>query len=454
VTVRHFGRFSITATTALLLLIFLAARGGLSAQAPQGPPTGAPQPAGPGGGRGGPQQPKNLQILKDIPLDQLQLTMQYIAASLGVQCNYCHVQGQNDLDDKETKKRAREMMLMVQDINGKFFDGTERLSCASCHNGRARPVRTPPLAVDMSPAEAAVAAAGRGRGGRGGAGGPGAQGGPGGPAGAPGGAPGAQGAPAAGGTPGTAGQEGRGGPGRGAGPQEPPEPTETVDEVIAKYVQALGGQQVLQNAKSRVMTGTVTSRDLVASPVTVQEKSTGEYRIDIATQPIPTIRAFDGKAAWAIGGGGGGRGGAPPDAPRDLAGFQMQQGLRLADFTLPTRLKERYTSLLVNKAYDTIDAKPVVVLTGRLTPTITEQLSFDRASGLLLRRVITTTGARLMNLPEQIDYSDYRDVSGLKVPFTVRHATWNAVTTEKFSDVKINAPVDDAVFAKPAPKPQ
>jgi hypothetical protein len=224
--------------------------------------------------------------------------------------------------------------------------------------------------------------------------------------------------------------------------------------VIAKYVQALGGQQVLQNAKSRVMTGTVTSRDLVASPVTVQEKSTGEYRIDIATQPIPTIRAFDGKAAWAIGGGGGGRGGTPPDAPRDLAGFQMQQGLRLADFTLPTRLKERYTSLLVNKAYDTIDAKPVVVLTGRLTPTITEQLSFDRASGLLLRRVITTTGARLMNLPEQIDYSDYRDVSGLKVPFTVRHATWNAVTTEKFSDVKINAPVDDAVFAKPAPKPQ
>ena len=84
---------------------------------------------------------------------------------------------------------------------------------------------------------------------------------------------------------------------------------------------------------------------------------------------------------------------------------------------------------------------------------MTEQLSFDRASGLLLRRLIITTGERLMNLPEQIDYSDYRDVGGVKVPFTVRHATWNAVTTEKFADVKINAPIDDAVFAKPAPKP-
>ena len=57
-----------------------------------------------------------------------------------------------------------------------------------------------------------------------------------------------------------------------------------------------------------------------------------------------------------------------------------------------------------------------------------------------------------MNLGEQIDYSDYRDVAGIKVPHTVRHATWNQVWTEKFTDVKINAPVADDVFAKPAPK--
>ncbi|MDQ3213991.1 MAG: hypothetical protein M3Q85_15030, partial [Acidobacteriota bacterium] len=60
-----------------------------------------------------------------------------------------------------------------------------------------------------------------------------------------------------------------------------------------------------------------------------------------------------------------------------------------------------------------------------------------------------TTGVRLMALPEQIDYSDYRDVNGLKLPFTARHATWNAVTTQKFTDVKINAPIADTVFVKP-----
>ena len=69
----------------------------------------------------------------------------------------------------------------------------------------------------------------------------------------------------------------------------------------------------------------------------------------------------------------------------------------------------------MNKTYDAIDGRPVVVLTGKPYPDVTEQLSFDRQSGLLLRRTVTTTGVRLMALPEQIDYSDYRDVGGIKV---------------------------------------
>ena len=65
----------------------------------------------------------------------------------------------------------------------------------------------------------------------------------------------------------------------------------------------------------------------------------------------------------------------------------MQQGLRLADFALPLHLKERYATLLVNKAYETINGRPVVVITGKPYPNVTEQLSFDRDTGLLLRRV-------------------------------------------------------------------
>jgi hypothetical protein len=227
--------------------------------------------------------------------------------------------------------------------------------------------------------------------------------------------------------------------------------TETVDQVITKYVQALGGQQALQNAKTRVMTGTVTNRDLTTANVTVTEKNTGEYRFELATQPNPTIRATNGTAAWQIGGGGFGGG---PNA-RDLNGFQMQQALRLADFSLPLRLKDRYQNLTVKPAYETVDGKSVVVLTGNPYPNVTEELSFDRDSGLLLRRTVvsgSTGGFGIMALGERIDYGDYRDVSGIKVPFSVQHSTNMAVTAEKFTDVKINAPVQDSIFGKPAPQ--
>jgi hypothetical protein len=131
----------------------------------------------------------------------------------------------------------------------------------------------------------------------------------------------------------------------------------------------------------------------------------------------------------------------------------VQQGFRLADFALPLNLKQRYQNLSVKPAYETIDGKQAVVLTGTPYPNVTEDLAFDRESGLLVRRSVTSGSAGgfgIQALGEQIDYSDYRDVSGVKEPFTVKHSTWNAVTTEKFTDVKINAPVADTVFAKPA----
>jgi Photosynthetic reaction centre cytochrome C subunit len=217
------------------LLTLVAGRAGSHAQQPPVPAPQAPAQAQ-GGGRGG---PRNIQVLKDVPQDQILLTMQYISASLGVQCNYCHVQGQNDLDDKEPKKIAREMMKMVDKVNATFFDGKPRVSCASCHNGRATPVRTPPLAVEMTAEQAAAFA--RGRGGRGG------------PRGGP------------------------GGPGRGAEPPSPPVPTETVDQILERYVQALGGPHLVQSAKTRVMTGTLTSREspMTSSPGRRRSSSAG-----------------------------------------------------------------------------------------------------------------------------------------------------------------------------------
>jgi Photosynthetic reaction centre cytochrome C subunit len=110
---------------------------------------GAQQPPAGGQRAGGPPPMSNLQIFpKDTPREQVLASMQAFTQSLGVACNYCHVQegrgGRNDFasDEKAPKKAARGMMLLAREINtrlpeaiGKSADATTRVGCATCHRG-------------------------------------------------------------------------------------------------------------------------------------------------------------------------------------------------------------------------------------------------------------------------------------------------------------------------------
>lgn len=135
---------------------------GALASAQQPPAGGGQRAGGPGGG----QQPPmtNLQIIpKDTPRPQVIQTMQATAASLGVQCNYCHVQegrgGRNDFatDEKPTKKAARGMMLLAREINeklppavGKSSEATSRVGCATCHRGVPIPKQITDIVAEAS----------------------------------------------------------------------------------------------------------------------------------------------------------------------------------------------------------------------------------------------------------------------------------------------------------------
>ncbi len=81
---------------------------------------------------------------------------------------------------------------------------------------------------------------------------------------------------------------------------------------------------------------------------------------------------------------------------------------------------------------------------------MTETLSFDATTGLLLRRQITTRTPLNGALVETIDYSDYKDVAGVKTPFTIKRNNWNTLDTLTIVDVKPNASIDDARFVTPA----
>jgi len=408
-------------TVGVAALLTLALR----AQAPQQ----SQAPAAADQGPSAKEKFKNIKVL-NIPASQLRDTMEYFTAALGTNCGTCHVVGPNQdfaADDRRAKDTARKMIQMVDAFNANP-DKAITLTCATCHHGKQQAERTPPLAIEMTPAEAAAAAERAAQFAAARAGGPGGPGGPGrgaGPGNAPGGAPaGAAGAAPGGGAP------GQGGPGRGG----PPRPTETVDDVINKYVQAIGGADAIANAKTLVLHGTQTTRDLVTTPITVQEKATGAYRIEVDRKPQPQVSVTDGKAAWVQAGANA----------RDLEGVQAAQVSRPSELGI-LALKQRYPNLQVGR-YANIDGVDTISLASR-TPAAMEQFQFERQSGLLKRRTIQTStpyGA----LVEQVDYSDYRDAGGIKIPFQVKYTSWRDVTTEKIADAKINAPVDDAAFAK------
>jgi hypothetical protein len=116
-------------------------------------PAGAQAPALAGDSR------PNLRVLKALPESQLFSLMNLLADSLGVRCDYCHVQVTPNLartpsnvggwawdrDDKPPKRTAREMMQMVIDLNANSFKGAPRVTCYTCHRGATKPGRTPPL---------------------------------------------------------------------------------------------------------------------------------------------------------------------------------------------------------------------------------------------------------------------------------------------------------------------
>jgi hypothetical protein len=95
----------------------------------------------PKGGKKGGGPPKNLKIL---PADaNLIPTMRSFAAGLGVQCDFCHEMDRSS-DDKPQKNTARMMITMVKDINSKFPDGQQHVTCYTCHRGAEKPLTAPP----------------------------------------------------------------------------------------------------------------------------------------------------------------------------------------------------------------------------------------------------------------------------------------------------------------------
>jgi photosynthetic reaction center cytochrome c subunit len=319
---------------------------------------------------------KNITQLKGTPADQLVPSMQFIASSLGVECTFCHVQGKMDADDKPAKKTAREMMAMTAAINKNSFAGQRQVTCFSCHHGSSHPANTPPVLTSDTPAHSEARTA------------------------------------------------------TGAAP--------TAEDILEKYVTALGGSGAMKKITSRAMKGTILAGGS-ETPIDVIAKAPNK-RISISHNPNgESFTAFDGTAGWL------GNTGRPA---REMSAAESEAAGLDAEFYLGLRLKEIFAQLRPGRPEE-IGGVECDQLIGSRPGRPPVRLYFDKKSGLL-QRLVRYGETPLGRNPTQIDYADYREVEGVKMPFRWTLARPNGRFTIQIADVKINVPVEDARFAKPA----
>ncbi len=319
---------------------------------------------------------KNITALKGTPADQLQPAMTFIASSLGVTCEFCHVPGKFEADDKGAKKTAREMIAMQNEINKMAFRGQRQVTCYSCHHGMGHPASVPPvLESDAAPSRPAAPPAG---------------------ASAP-----------------------------------------TADAIIDKYVEAAGGADAMRKATTRVMTGKILFGGN-ESPIEVITKAPNK-RVSISHMGSgASYTAFDGTAGWM------GNTGRPARAM--TASESAASGLD-AEFALGLRLKEIFPQLRRGRPEE-VNGALCDVINGSSPGNPPVRLYFDRNSGLLVR-MVRYAETPLGRNATQIDYADYREAGGVKIPYRWTLARPNGRFTIQIDEVKANVPVDDAKFAKP-----
>ena len=334
---------------------------------------------------------KNVQALKGIGVDDFMLTMGIMSAAVGSDCVGCHPSaGTDKVDwafDTPRKRTARRMVLMVQSINRDNFGGRQVVTCWTCHRGRDRPVITPALDTVYGEANLEfddVLTQSTG--------------------------------------------------------------VPSVDQLLNKYVQAIGGTQKVAAITSFVATGKSTGYrgfgggGVVEVAAQAPDKRATHIRFPEYPDRGVSVRTYDGRTGWI----------ATPLAvvPKYELGGSERDGARLdAQLSFPAQIKQTLTNLRVGPP-TLIDDKDVQVLQGNGPNGTLATMYFDDKSGLLVR-MVRHGRSPIGRVPTQVDYADYRDVGGVKFPFKWLYVWLDGRDTFEFSDVKLNVPIGAATFGQP-----
>jgi len=326
---------------------------------------------------------KNIQVLKGIPVDEFMGAMGLFSAALSMCCLECHAP--DYAADTPRKVTTRKMVQMVNTINTTNFSGRKVVSCWTCHRQMDRPAVTPSL--DVVYGEPIYWA------------------------------------------PDDLFQQAPGAP--------------KPDEVLDKYIQAVGGAERVAKLTSYVGKGSATLfGGGFKSPVDVYVKAPNQRTTIIHQELGDKTMTFDGRAGWLASA-------VTPVPVMDLTGGELGGARLEAELSIPGRIKQALTQWRARLPGE-IAGRSVNVLQGTGTGGFTATLYFDAESGLLTR-VVRFANSAMGRVPTQFDYEDYRDVAGVKIPFKWTFAWVSGRDVVQLTEVQPNVAIDAAKFGKPSP---
>ena len=216
----------------------------------------------------------------------------------------------------------------------------------------------------------------------------------------------------------------------------------SADSLFDKYLTALGGADRLNAMKSFVAKGTYEGFDTAFAkiPVEVYAKAPNQRTMVVKMGGGDSFRVFDGRNAWMAG----------PDTPvpiLQLTGGNLERARLEALVAFPVNIRQAFTQWKVGRT--AIDGQEVCIVQGGDEGQPLTNLYFDQ-SGMLVR-LVRWTVTPVGRVPTQIDYKDYRDVNGVKMPFQWTVSQTYMQMAINLSEIQPNVAVDAAKFNKPAP---
>ena len=353
---------------------------------------------------------KNIQVMKGVPVDDFMGTMGIMCAALGFDCSDCHEgAGTEKVDwaaDTPKKVRARGMVRMMTAINRDNFSGRQVVTCWTCHHGRDRPSTTPTMEHMYGPASQEM---------------------------------------------------------DDILTQMPGQPA--AEQIIDKYIQAIGGADRVAGLKSYVAKGVSVGFGGFGGSGTVQifAKFPDRRATLISFPKNPdrrTMRTYNGLVGWL-------------ETPLtvlgkyELTGSELD-GARLdAQLAFPAQMKQVLTNLRVSlpaaisdlpapSSQASAEVSMVAIGQDRLVNVVQgtgprgmlATLYFDQETGMLLR-MVRYGKSPIGRVPTQVDYGDYRDAGGIKMPFRMIFAWMDGRDAIQLSEIQTNVQIDASKFMPP-----